>query len=298
MPLCQGRLISIEEGGKLVWISFKYETLPNLCYWCGQLTHDNRDCKLWIDSEGTLTPEQHEFGPHLKAPLFVATRKISIVVPGFYVAKKKVSSSVLDGGDSSRNSGFGRGRTPKQSQEVTDSSEASIDVENNTSLKRNDVDGVIREDTAIKNTPNGTITEDFKAPSVTESLLESNNEEICLAKLFGVAKIVGLGLTASKNAKACDKLSGKTQLNKSRVTIEVRAKKKSATLAIPTWTRRERNQHKDKTTNNFQLHGKKREAELEVDHFGLSAKRFQVVFSEDNTPIVVAGVAIQPSQKK
>ena len=128
--------------------------------------------------------------------------------------------------------------------------------------------------------------------------MESNNEEICLAKLFGVAKIVGLGLTASKNAKACDKLSGKTQLNKSRVTIEVRAKKKSATLAIPTWTRRERNQHKDKTTNNFQLHGKKREAELEVDHFGLSAKRFQVVFSEDNTPIVVAGVAIQPCQKK
>ena len=298
MPLCRGRLISIQEGGKQVWISFKYETLPNLCYWCERLTHDDRDCKLRIDSEGTLTPEQREFGPHLRAPPFVATRKSSIVVPRFYAAKKKVSSGVLDGGDSGRNLGSGRGRTPEQSQEVTDSSEESIDVENNTSLKRNDVDGVIREDTAIKNTPNGTITEDFKAPSVTESLLESNNEEIFLAKLFGVAKIVGLGLTASKNAKACDKLSGKTQLNKSRATTEVRAKTKSATRAIPTCTRRERNQHKDKTTNNFQLHGKKREAELEVDHFGLSAKRFQAVFSEDNTPIVVAGVAIQPSQKK
>ena len=50
--------------------------------------------------------------------------------------------------------------------------------------------------------------------------------------------------------------------------------------------------------NNFQLHGKKREAESKVDHFGLSAKRFQVVFSEDNTPIVVAGAAVQSHQKK
>ena len=114
MPLCRGRLISIQEGGKQVWISFKYETLPNLCYWCERLTHDDRDCKLRIDSEGTLTPEQREFGPHLRAPPFVATRKSSIVVPRFYAAKKKVSSGVLDGGDSGRNLGSGRGRTPEQ----------------------------------------------------------------------------------------------------------------------------------------------------------------------------------------
>ena len=65
---------------------------------------------------------------------------------------------------------------------------------------------------AVKNTPNGTVTEEFKAPSVIKTLLESNNEEICLAKLFWVAKIVGLGLIASKNPKARDKFSGKTQL--------------------------------------------------------------------------------------
>lgn len=35
LPLCRGRLISVGEGGKQVWISFKYERLPNLCYWCG-----------------------------------------------------------------------------------------------------------------------------------------------------------------------------------------------------------------------------------------------------------------------
>ena len=87
----------------------------------------------------------------------------------------------MDGGDSGRNSSSGRGRTPEQSQEVMDSNEESIDVKNNTSLKRKDVDGVIREDIAVKNTPNETIIEEFKALRVTETLLESNNEEICLA---------------------------------------------------------------------------------------------------------------------
>ena len=134
------------------------------------------------------------------------------MVPGFYATKKKVSSGVLDGGDSGWSSSSGRGRTPEQSQEVTNSSEEGFDVENNTSLKRNDVDGVITEDMAVKNTPNRIVTEEFKAPSVIKTLLESNNEEICLAKLFWMAKIVGLGLIASKNPKARDKFSGKTQL--------------------------------------------------------------------------------------
>ena len=147
---------------------------------------------------------------------------------------------------------------------------------------------------AIKNTPNETITEELKVPSETETPLEANNEEICLAKLSRVAKIVGSGLTASKDPKARDKLSGKTQLNKSRATTEVKAQKTTATRAIPTWTRKERNQHRDKTAKRFQLQGKKREAELEVDHFGLSAKRFHVDFSEDNTPFVVAGADVRP----
>ena len=52
-PLCRGRVISFESGREL-WVSFKYERLPNLCYWCGYLTYTDRDCDLWIESEGTL----------------------------------------------------------------------------------------------------------------------------------------------------------------------------------------------------------------------------------------------------
>ena len=74
LPLCRGRLISLSDE-KEVWVSFKYEHIPNICYWCGCLTHDDKDYDLWIESEGTLQADQRAFGPHLCAPPFVATRK-------------------------------------------------------------------------------------------------------------------------------------------------------------------------------------------------------------------------------
>ena len=44
-PLCRGRVISLENGKELC-VSFKCQRLSNLCYWCGSLTHDDRDCEL------------------------------------------------------------------------------------------------------------------------------------------------------------------------------------------------------------------------------------------------------------
>ena len=44
---------------------------------------------MWIDSEGTLQPEQRQFGPSIRASAFVPSRKNTINVPGFYAAKKK-----------------------------------------------------------------------------------------------------------------------------------------------------------------------------------------------------------------
>ena len=39
-PLCRGRLISFDKGEE-GWVSFKYERLPNICYWCGCLNHSD-----------------------------------------------------------------------------------------------------------------------------------------------------------------------------------------------------------------------------------------------------------------
>ena len=65
LPLCRGHLISLENG-KQIWVSFKYQRLPNLCYWCGWLTHDDKDCEIRIDSKGTLKPEDRKFDSSLR----------------------------------------------------------------------------------------------------------------------------------------------------------------------------------------------------------------------------------------
>ena len=94
-PLCRGRVICLEDGKEL-WVSFKYERLPNLCYWCGRITHNDRDCKLWLDSEGTLEDTDKRYGPWIRAPPFVSSRKAVITVPGFYLKDK----DILKGGKS------------------------------------------------------------------------------------------------------------------------------------------------------------------------------------------------------
>ena len=92
LPLCRGHLISLENG-KQIWANFKYERLPNLCYWCGRLTHDDKDCEIWIDSEGMLKPEDRQFDSGLGAPAFVMTRKTGLIVLGFYSTKKKFAAT-------------------------------------------------------------------------------------------------------------------------------------------------------------------------------------------------------------
>ena len=50
-PLCRGRKITL-EGGTTGRVSFKYKRLPSIYFWCGCLTHGEKDCELWINSEG------------------------------------------------------------------------------------------------------------------------------------------------------------------------------------------------------------------------------------------------------
>ena len=52
-PLCKGRKIELNDGEDS-WVSFKYEHLPNLCCWCGRLTHLDKDCSLWSKQKGSM----------------------------------------------------------------------------------------------------------------------------------------------------------------------------------------------------------------------------------------------------
>jgi len=83
LPLCRGRVITLVDGGKS-WVAFKYERLPNFCYWCGRLTHDDKNCDIWIQSKGTLKVENQQFNSSLRVAPYTTAGKAVIFVPGYY----------------------------------------------------------------------------------------------------------------------------------------------------------------------------------------------------------------------
>lgn len=80
-PLCRGRVITLDDNREL-WVSFKYERLLNICYWCGCLTPNDRDCELWIDSKGTLDESEKGYGSWLRAAPFSGVRRGVVSVHG------------------------------------------------------------------------------------------------------------------------------------------------------------------------------------------------------------------------
>ena len=83
LPLCRGRLLSSENGMKF-WVRFKYERLSNICYWCGRSDHPDKECKLWMDSKGILTPNQKKFDQSLRASLYRSHNKPMVFIPRYY----------------------------------------------------------------------------------------------------------------------------------------------------------------------------------------------------------------------
>ena len=84
--LCRGQVIAFDDNREQ-WVTFKYERLPILCYWCGCLTHSDMDCDLWIESEGTLPEMEKQYGSWIKALLYYGKTRSVISVPGFYTSK-------------------------------------------------------------------------------------------------------------------------------------------------------------------------------------------------------------------
>ena len=73
-PLCRGRKIWL-GGEQDHWVSFKFERLPIFCYWCGQISHDDRDCTIWLNNRGKLTPDKQEYGAWLRGELPCFSRR-------------------------------------------------------------------------------------------------------------------------------------------------------------------------------------------------------------------------------
>ena len=92
-----------------------------------------------------------------------------------------MSSGTSEDNDSGRNSSSGRRNAPEQSHGVTASNNDSIEAEDIASLRRNEVDGIIREDSAFQNKVNEIITRELKTPKETKIVVEVDDEELCLA---------------------------------------------------------------------------------------------------------------------
>ena len=86
-PLCRGKVVALDDSRELC-VSFKYERLPNLCYWCGRLTHNDRDCDRWIESEGSLNDANKEYKTRLKASPWSGARNSVVELLGFYSKMK------------------------------------------------------------------------------------------------------------------------------------------------------------------------------------------------------------------
>ena len=82
-PLCRGTKARLDKGHE-TWISFNYERLPNFCYWCGLLSHSDKDCPQWLLNKEVLRTEDQQFGPWLKAVNEHPWRKTEIKVDGIY----------------------------------------------------------------------------------------------------------------------------------------------------------------------------------------------------------------------
>ena len=80
-PLCRGRLVKLEEG-KRCWVAFRYERLPNFCYWCGCLDHGEKDCDVGLQQRKSGSMEEHQFGAWLRASSDRPPRKTVVMVPG------------------------------------------------------------------------------------------------------------------------------------------------------------------------------------------------------------------------
>lgn len=52
-PLCRGRRVLL-NGDSEGWVSFKYEKMPNFCCWYGMVSHDDKECSIWLASKGAL----------------------------------------------------------------------------------------------------------------------------------------------------------------------------------------------------------------------------------------------------
>nr|XP_023928474.1 uncharacterized protein LOC112039800 [Quercus suber] len=92
--LCRGHWVLL-EAGREVWVLFKYEKIPNFCYWCGLVSHDDKNCGKWLVSKGILDITNQEYNAWLPAPPFNHGKKTMVSVKGYEDKEEESSQFAL-----------------------------------------------------------------------------------------------------------------------------------------------------------------------------------------------------------
>lgn len=61
-PLKRGVLVQFDRSGEPLWVDFKYEKLPDFCYFCGKVSHLMRDCEEYAQEKDPVRRRNLEFG--------------------------------------------------------------------------------------------------------------------------------------------------------------------------------------------------------------------------------------------
>jgi hypothetical protein len=64
------------------WVAFRYERLPNFCYWCGCLDHGEKDCDVGLQQRQSSDKKEYQFGAWLRATSDHPPYKTVVIVPG------------------------------------------------------------------------------------------------------------------------------------------------------------------------------------------------------------------------
>lgn len=98
--------------GRLDGCDSNTKGLSIICYWCGRMSHSDKDCELWIRSNGSPTEKDRQFGAWLRAPLFNTKRCFAIWVGGEDEARSGDTVLAKDGEEVEvLGSGSGNGRS-------------------------------------------------------------------------------------------------------------------------------------------------------------------------------------------
>ena len=68
------------EGEHIGWALLKYERLPDFCYWCGRVSHVEKDCEVWLKGKGSLKKEDQEYDEWLCAKPLWQNKKSVVMV--------------------------------------------------------------------------------------------------------------------------------------------------------------------------------------------------------------------------